>query len=136
MTSALKNDTMNKIWSGNIKALLITATLLLITQLFSFIPWWGFVIPVLGFGLLISNRSWQVSAFTVGFAAGFIVWLGASLYFDLSYGGLALNKVGLLLGVPKFVVMLISGIIGGLITALALYTGKTILTRDTGHPAL
>ena len=118
---------MKKKRSNNIKTLLITISLLLVAQMIDRLPWWSFVIPVLAFGVLISVKKWEISAFGIGFVAGFLVWLGANLYFDMTLGGIALDKIGLMLSVPKLIVMLISALIGGLLTALALYTGKFIL---------
>ena len=56
-----------------------------------------------------------------------MVWFGANLCFDMTYNGIILNKIGLLLSVHKIIVLLISGIIGGLLTGLALYAGKSMI---------
>ncbi len=120
---------MKKRRLDNLKALLLTGFLLLLTRMINSLPWWIFVIPVLTLGIVITIKKWEVSSFSVGFIAGFLVWFGANLYFDLTLNGIILGRVGLLLAVPKFVVLLISGVIGGLLTALALYTGKSIVAE-------
>ena len=104
---------------------LLTIPIKLIAQL----PWWTFVIPVLIFGIYITRKKREVPAFPVGFLTGFIIWCGSNLYFDILSNGITMNKIGLLLTVPKIVVIVISGLIGGLLTGLALYTGKSIASQ-------
>lgn len=48
-----------------------------------------------------------------------------------------LSKMGQLLFIPKIGVILISGIVGGLVAGLALYTGKTIVAyRNASEPTI
>jgi hypothetical protein len=115
---------MEKRRSDNLKALLLTAFLLLLPRMINNLPWWAFVIPVLVLGIVIALKKLEVSTFTVGFIAGFLIWFGAHLFFDLTSSATILVRLGLLISVSKFVVMLISGLIGGLISGLALYTGN------------
>lgn len=84
------------------------------------------------FGAATAIWKWKVSAFVTGFLAGLVVWAGASLYFHYTLGGHVLDKIGVLLFVPGPVVILLSGIIGGLLTGLALYTGRTAI-RVSAH---
>jgi hypothetical protein len=120
---------MEKRRSDNFKTLLLTAFVLLLTRMVNNLPWWFFAVPVLVLGIVVTLKKWQVSGFTIGFIAGFLTWFGANLFFDLTLNGAVLARLGLLLSVPKFVVMLISGMIGGLITALALFAGKSIVAE-------
>jgi hypothetical protein len=120
---------MKKRRSDNIKTLLLTVLLVLASRASDSLPWWFFAIPVLVLGIVTGLQKWDLSAFLVGFVAGFLIWFGANLYFDLTVNGIIVNRLGLLLYVPDFVILLVSGIIGGLLTALALYTGKSIVAE-------
>ncbi|MBB5620270.1 putative membrane protein [Pedobacter cryoconitis] len=118
---------MEKKTLNNIVILIITIIIIILTRMIEALAWWSFVVPVLIFGTVFTYRKWVVPVFSLGFLAGFIVWFGGNLYFDLTGNGIMLSKMGHLLFIPKIGVMLISGIVGGLVTGLALYTGKTIV---------
>ena len=120
--------------SDNIKTILLTVVILLLTRIIGSLPWWSFVVPVTIFGVVITIKKWEVSGFAAGFAAGFLTWLGANLFFDLSSNGIVLTRIGLLISVPKIVVLLISGMIGGLLTGLALHTGQSIVAEEQVEP--
>jgi hypothetical protein len=113
---------------SNILAVLICIALIVLTRLPDALPWWSFVIPVLAFGGVISLMRWQVSGFLAGFLAGFIIWFGVNSFYDAQNGGLMMDRVAQLISVPKLVVLLISGLLGGLLSGLALYTGKGLLS--------
>jgi hypothetical protein len=114
---------------SHLMAILLIILLIVGTRMIEILPWWSFVIPVLVFGVVIGFRDWEVPGFTIGFLSGFIVWLGLNWYFDMTFNGIILNKIGLLVYLPKIVVLLISGIIGGLLTGLALLSGKSVFVR-------
>lgn len=88
------------------------------------IPWWSFIVVVMLFGYIITLRKWKVATFPTGFLSGLIVWIGANIYYHTIYGGTVFDKLGQVMFIPGFVVYLLSGVIGGLLTGLALYTGK------------
>jgi hypothetical protein len=113
----------------NIKSILIIIILVVLTSIIGSLPWWSFVIPVLILGMIITFRKWNVSTFPIGFLSGFIIWFGGNLYFNSMSMGIILTKIALLFTVPKIVVLLISGLIGGLLTGLALYAGKNIINH-------
>lgn len=120
----MKKNTFN-----NLKTLIITIILVTLTGMVDLLPWWSFVIPVAILGMFVSFRTWKVSGFRIGFLSGFIIWVGVNVYFDLAFNGIILNKISLLLTLPKLVVILISGVIGGMLVGLALYTGQMIITN-------
>lgn len=122
--------TMRKQHADTIKTIALVFLLILLTRNIDIFPWWSFVIPVLILGAVIGVKKWQVPGFATGFICGFIVWFGLNWYFDLTQNGIVLSKVGQLLSVPKIVILLMAGIIGGVLTGLALYAGKTM-----GSPA-
>jgi hypothetical protein len=108
---------------------LVTVTLSAVIMLFgnlAVLPWWSFLAPVMLTGMLIQARQWKIPFITIGFLSGFIVWLGANVYYDLTLNNLILNKIALLFTVPKIVVLLMAGATGGLLTALALFSGKLL----------
>jgi hypothetical protein len=84
----------------------------------------GFYYVNLISGTVFTCRQWVVPVFSLGFLAGFIVWFGGNLHFDLTGNGIMLSKMGQLLFIPKIGVILISGIVGGFVACLALYTGE------------
>jgi hypothetical protein len=124
---------MKKKTRDNIKTALLLIPLIILTRLIDTLPWWIFVIPVLALGVTITLKKWEISSFSVGWLCGFLIWIGANLYFDQMLDGDILTKIGRLLSVPKIVVLLVSGIIGGLLTGLALYTGKAAVYKREAY---
>ncbi|HEY0066292.1 MAG TPA: hypothetical protein VGB46_02980 [Flavisolibacter sp.] len=118
---------------NNILAVLICIALIVLTRLIDALPWWSFVIPVLIFGGVISVLRWGVSGFLTGFLAGFIIWFGVNSFYDAQNGGLMMGRVAQLISVPKLVMLLLSGLLGGLLSGLALYTGKGLLSLKPKH---
>lgn len=113
----------------NIKAFGCLIPLILLTSITDYIPWWGFVVAVGLFGTIITVRKWKVAGFTTGFLAGLVVWIGANIYFHISLEGNVFEKIGQVLFVPGPVVIIISGVTGGLLTGLALYTGQSVVRQ-------
>ncbi|WP_226179775.1 hypothetical protein [Hymenobacter lucidus] len=120
----------------SLKAVIISIILLLLAHQVDMLPWWGFIIPLFIFGVLINYLKWNVAGFSVGFIAGFLLWAGANVYYDIQYDGLILQKVALLFSLPKIVVFLIAGIIGGLLAGLAMYSGKGLFSYRAASPVL
>ena len=121
---------MKKIIIDSIKTGFITCSIILLTCRTDSLPWWSFVIPIIIFGIILSFLKWNVASFGIGFLSGFVVWFVTNLYFDRSYNSI-FYKIGLLLSVPKGVVLVISGLIGGIITGLALYSGRHFRLSET-----
>ena len=120
---------MKRRFSDNFKTLLIAAALILLTRQIPSFPWWSYAIPVLVLGIILSIAGWKVAGFPIGFLAGFIIWAGGNLYFDLRLDGIVLHKIAILFSIPKIVLIIASGLIGGLMTGLALYAGTIVLTN-------
>lgn len=100
--------------------------ILLIIGRIDFLPWWAFVIPIMIFGFLITYKNTRFPAFATGFIAGFLVWCLGNIYFDISGSGLMLKRMADLLFIHKIVFLFISGLVGGTMAGLSLYTGKAI----------
>ncbi|MGO4294458.1 hypothetical protein [Chitinophaga sp. RAB17] len=120
---------MKKNTADNIKACVITSALVFLTCMAESLPWWSFVVPVLLFGIVTTFLGWKVTGFAVGCISGFVIWLAANIYFDMIYNSV-FYKLGLLLSMPKIIVLLIAGVIGGLLTGLALHTGKSMFSGN------
>lgn len=104
----------------NIKIFFLLWPVLVLVKLVEIIPWWSFIVPVLLIGILVSRRYKKVASFAIGFWAGFLVWIGALIFFHVSYDGVLLDKTG----AGKFVVPVLSGLVGGVLTGWALYIGS------------
>ncbi len=105
---------------------------LVLLRAVEWLPWWSFVVPVVALGGLITRRGWQVPCFGVGFGAGFAVWAGAYLYFHARYHGAILSRTG-----PLSLVLVLAavGLVGGLLTGLALHGGKSLVLKpEKEHP--
>ena len=93
------------------------------------LPWWIFLLPVMIVGYGLTLLKWDLNAFMVGFISGFLIWFFGNLLFDVQYDGFIIAKMAGLLNVPKVLLFFLSGIIGGVITGLAMYIGQNILKR-------
>lgn len=91
------------------------------------LPWWTFTIPVAVIGFIAGIKRWQVNCFATGFITGFITWAGANIIYDMYKGGNVLLTVAHSSGLSKPLLLLVAGTIGGLLTGLALYTGKSLV---------
>lgn len=109
-------------------AIMAITILIILTRQVVFLPWWSFLVPVLLAGMFSVRIPWVFPVFLTGFAAGFITWAGGNLYFDQAGNGIVLERVALLVSVSKVVVLLLAGIIGGVLTGLALYTGRALVS--------
>ena len=105
---------------------------IIITGMLPGLPWWSFVIPVMVLGFVMALKKWPIPAFIVGFTGGFITWLGAGIFFDTVYAGALLEKLALLFNLPKFLLMIGAGCIAGVLSGLALHTGKSMLVKEEG----
>jgi hypothetical protein len=91
------------------------------------LPWWSFFLPVMIVGYSLALLKLNLNAFVLGFISGFLIWFCGNLLFDIQYNGFILVKLADLLHVPKVLLLFLSGVIGGVITGLAMYVGKNII---------
>lgn len=97
------------------------------------LPWWGIAITGLVLGFQIKPKSGK--AFGVGFLALFLLWGGQALYIHLVNDGILSSRIAEMLGVGSpILVILITGIIGGLVSGLAVLSGATISGRNKKSP--
>lgn len=108
----------------DIKTMLIILLIVMVTAQFQNLPWWTFTIPVLVLGIITKE------SFMTGFIPGFSVWSGVNTYFDLRLHSGVLSRLGQFISLPEIAVILIAGLIGGLLSGLALYTGKSLSAKE------
>ena len=58
----------------NIKIIGVVIGVVVSTQSITTLPWWTFVIPVAGLGIVIGLKKIDINFFGIGFLAGFMVW--------------------------------------------------------------
>jgi hypothetical protein len=108
---------------------MILLTLLIITAYLVnlVLPWWGIAITGLVLGLQMKPKSG--TAVGIGFLALFLLWGGQALYIHLGNNGILSTRIAEMLGVRSpYLVVLITGTIGGLVSGLAVLTG-TLLSK-------
>lgn len=129
---------MQKRTSDNVKAFISIIVLTILIGVINGIPWWSFVVVVVMFGAFAAFRNWKIAVFPVGFFSGMLVWAGLNLYYHIVYGGSAFDKIGMILSVNGWMIYLIAGMIGGLLTSLALYSGVSMVKKDQPavHPVI
>jgi hypothetical protein len=114
---------------------LIIVVICFLLQLF--LPWW--IIAPVAVGAAFWKAVSGAHAFWSGFLAIFSLWIGAGLFYTLPNGNILANRVGAMLGLPEtsinwVIVLLITGIIGGLASGLCALAGyyfrQTLVHRD------
>lgn len=121
----MRNNTLFKL-VNEIAVFFMAACLIIITKIIGLLPWWSFVLPLILLGYLIKGKIWCERSFLIGFLAGFTLWYVANLYFDAVFNGIILAKVGLLFSLSKEIVIIVSGLMGGLLSGLSLHLGYSI----------
>jgi hypothetical protein len=105
-------------------AILLTALLSYISGLF--LPWWGIAIAALLVAVLVPQA--PVSSFFAGFLGVFLLWAGMAFWFDAGNEGILSGKIAniLPLGGNGILLILVTGLIGGLVGGMAAFTGKQL----------
>lgn len=94
-----------------------------------FLPWWSIAIPGLIFGYLFNKKA--LPSFGWGFLALFLLWGGQALYIHFANDGILSTRIAEMLSVGSpMLVVLITGIIGGLVSGLATFTGTLFGQED------
>lgn len=119
-----------KNYQVNIVITLLLIFFLLLLKYQDTLPWWVFSVPVLLLGIFFPHRKWQVHTFLTGFIAGFTVWVAMNVYFNAIYPGKLIERLQYLFGIKQILIFLLSGVLGGILTGLSFYTGKSIVTRS------
>lgn len=113
-----------------LSAIILTALLAFATGLYGVIPWWSFAITSLIVAMAVHQKAGK--AFLSGFVGLFLLWSVLAFLKDNANEHLLATKVAqiLPLGGSYIVLILVTGIIGGLVSGLAALTGSYI--RQTG----
>ncbi len=103
-------------------AILLTALLAFISGLF--LPWWGIAITSLLVALLVHQKAGK--AFLAGLLGVFILWAGLAWWIDMKNNGVLSKKIAsiLPLGGSAIVLILVTGLIGGLVAGMAAMSGS------------
>lgn len=110
--------------------ILIIIVVCALVQSVTVLPWWSFTVPVFFIGVLMGKKQVNKMPFFTGFLAGFIIWVAATFFFHIRYGGRTLEVIPSLINFKKPVAVIIIGLIGGLITGLSLLSGYMLFKKE------
>ena len=109
-------------------ATILTALLAFVSGLF--LPWWGIAITSLLVALLVHQKAGK--AFLAGMLGVFILWAGLAWWIDMKNNGVLSKKVAavLPLGGNTILLIVLTGIIGGLVAGMAAISGSFLRTSS------
>jgi hypothetical protein len=108
-----------------ISAIVLTAFLAYVAGLYTnALPWWSFVFTSLIVALAVHQRAGR--AFLSGFLGVFFLWAGMALLKDAANDHILATKVAqvLPLGGSYLVLILVTGVVGGLVSGAAAMAGS------------
>lgn len=110
----------------NVERMLLAAAILISAFLLNlFLPWWSIAIPGLIFGYVFNKKA--LVSFGLGFLALFLLWGGQALYIHLANDAILSTRIAEMLSVGSpIIVVLVTGILGGLVSGLAALTGSLV----------
>ena len=110
-------------------ALIITALLSFIAGLY--LPWWGIAIA----SFIAATCVYQKAgfAFLSAFFSLLLLWSGLALWIDIANESILSSRISELLGIGhnSFLLILITGVVGGLVAGFAAMSGSFLLSRRT-----
>ena len=109
-------------------ALLLTAFLSFIAGLY--LPlWWSFAVVAFLVALLVHQKAWK--AFLSGFLALFLLWGGLAYFIDVKNESILSEKIALILplGGSSFLLIFITGFVGGLVSGLSAICGSYLRSK-------
>ncbi|MDZ4807785.1 MAG: hypothetical protein SGI96_05890 [Bacteroidota bacterium] len=109
-------------------ATFLTALLAFISGLF--LPWWGIAITSLLVAVLVHQKAGK--AFLAGMLGVFLLWAGLAWWIDMKNNGVLSKKVAavLPLGGNALLLILLTGIVGGLVAGFAAMSGSFLRATD------
>ena len=102
----------------------VIATILISFLLQNFLPWWTMAVVSFALGYFFGNKGFI--SFCAGFLGVGLLWLGMSLFIDVSTHSILTEKINKLLPLNVFV---LTTMIGGLVGGLASLTGSLMSDR-------
>ncbi len=109
-------------------ATILTALLAFISGIF--FPWWGMAITSLLVAVLVHQKAGK--AFLAGLLGVFLLWAGLAWWIDMKNNGVLSKKIAavLPLGGNAILLILLTGIIGGLVAGMAALSGSFLRASD------
>lgn len=89
-------------------------------------PWWVFVPGHLAIGTATAGMLSKTKLLVSGFVIGFLIWLGTNVFLDTYYEGVLFEKTAAIVKVSKYLLFLLSGLVGGITSCMALLLGRLI----------
>lgn len=107
-----------------VSVILLTAFLAYVAGVYTSMPWWSFAITSFVVSLAIHQRPGR--SFLCGFAAVFVLWFVLVFRADIANEHILSAKVANILpmGGSYIVLMLVTALIGGLVSGLAALSGS------------
>lgn len=111
-----------------IAAIILTALLAFISGLF--LPWWCMAITSLLIALMVPQKAGN--AFLSGFLGVFVLWAGLAWWIDMKNNGVLSKKIAFILplGGSSLMLILVTGLIGGLVAGMAAMSGSFLRSSD------
>ncbi len=112
-------------------ATILTAILAFISGLF--LPWWGIAITSLLVAVLVHQKAGK--AFLSGLVGVFLLWAGLAWWIDMKNNGILSKKIATILplGGNTILLILVTGLIGGLIAGFAAMSGSFLRATPKGR---
>ena len=103
-------------------AVILTVLLAFVAGLF--LPWWNIAIVALLVAVLLDQNAGK--AFLAGFLGVFLLWAALAWLINIKNEGILASKIALVLplGGSTFVLILVTGFIGGLVAGFAAMSGS------------
>lgn len=90
-----------------------------------FLPWWSIALPGLVLGYYYNKKA--LESFGWGFMALFILWSGQALYIHFANEAILSTRIAEMLQIGSpILVIIITGVLGGLVSGLATVCGTYI----------
>ena len=109
-------------------AIILTGLLAFISGLF--LPWWCMAVTALLVALLVHQKAGK--AFLSGFLGLFLLWAALAWWIDLKNNGILSVKIAsiLPLGGSSILLILVTGLIGGLVAGFAAMSGSFLRSSN------
>ncbi len=111
-------------------AVLLTALLSFISGLF--LPWWGIAVVALLVAVIVHQRAGK--AFLAGLAGVFLLWAGLAWWIDMKNNGVLSARMAevIPLGGNRILLILVTGLVGGLVAGFAAMSGSFLRASPKG----
>lgn len=112
-----------------ITAILLTGLLGFSAGVMPFLPWWGFALTSLLVAILVHQKAGK--AFLSGFLGLFLLWGGLAWWIDNGNQGILSHKMAEILPLSgnSYLLILLTAILGGLVSGLAALSGSFARAR-------